>query len=279
MDPAARKKPPPDFVIRMVGPGVRPWAVPMRALAGVLQAVQRLVEQWDGEDAALRAIERVTTLEQEQQSLRLIDVRSSSAAYSLTAPHPETALKLIRKTGDDLKMPREADWTEATLSSLSDLSVAARTLGCHIEFRLPGGKKGYGDVLAVIGPDTFSEVEKFAYIKGPSSILARIERVGGATEMRCGVRLHEQARMVICTVTSEELVRELGRYIYQDVVLYGEATWLRRSFSLKNLVVTAVESPKTGSILSALKKIQSAGGEGWDVVSDPEAEIAGMRDE
>lgn len=272
LDP--KKKPPADFVIRLVGPGIRPWAVPFRQLSRVLDAVQRLVEQADEPEPGVETSQEKL---ESASALRLLDVRTSSAAYRVAAPKPENALRVLRVTGKNIESPAENDWSAATLSSLKELSEVARSLGCQIEFRLPGDGRHAGDVIAKVGPETSEVVEASAFISGPTSVYATIQRVGGATEMHCGVYLHDQQRMVICRVNSEELVRDLGHYIYKDVFLTGQATWLRHNFELKRLTINSFEPPKTGSILDALRRIRDAGGDAWDRVRNPDAAISEMR--
>jgi hypothetical protein len=119
--------------------------------------------------------------------------------------------------------------------------------------------------------------EGTAFITGPTSIFGKIERVGGATEMHCGIHLANQVRMVICRVATEDLVRQLGRYMYQNVMLSGEATWLRHNWHIKHFKITGFESPKTGSIRDALRRIHDAGGKAWDGIKDPAKYIKEMR--
>lgn len=277
-----RRKPEADFVIRLVGSGMRPWRVPFRNLARVLNAVQRLVEQREEEDDAdvVPSGEIAPAAALDAGTLRLIDVKDSSAAYRVAAPNPKAALRLIGETGQSIKEPSKANWTLATLSSLEELSEIARSLGCEIEFRLPGAGKGrqYGDVLATIRPSTFTEVQGTAFISGRTSVYATIERVGGATKAHCGIRIPEQLRkMVICRVDNDDLVRQLGQFIYQDVVLIGRGTWLRHSLHLRHFVIEAYEPPKTGSFRDALRRIYDAGGHAWDRVDDPDALLAEIR--
>lgn len=281
MDMGDRKKPAPDFVIRLAGIDIRPWRVPMRNLSRVMDAVQRLVEQQEEDDSVSPAttISRQGLELNEDRVLRLIDIKSGSAAYKVSVPNAQPALKLIGETGVAIKEPENFGWTQPTLSSLKDLSEVASSLGCIIELRLPGDKRGtFGDVLATITPSTFATVEVSAYIKGDTSVYASVERVGGATEMRCGIRLPSQPRkMVVCRVDGEELVRRLGQYIYQDIVLNGSATWLRHTGELKTMVIHNIEPPKSGSISDALRKIHDAGGDAWDAIPDPDAVFAELR--
>ena len=280
MEHPTNKKPPTDFVIRLVGSGVRPWAVPMRSLTRVLDAVQRLVEQrTESEESPSPVLEKgLAQRSAPDGGLRLIDIKSSSAAYQISAPAPRPTLERIAETGRALLHPETATWTDPTLSSVGELSEVAKALGCEIEFRLPDKGRQHGEVIAVIRPDTYAGIAASAFITGDTSVYARIERVGGATEMHCGIRLPGQAqRMVICRVHGEELVRELGRYIYQEVFLSGEGTWLRHNLQLKRLDITSFEAPKVGSIRDALRNIHAAGGHAWDRVKDPDSLIREFR--
>jgi len=277
------KKPKPDFVVRLVAPQLRPWAVPMRRLTRALEAVQRLMEQGDETaddlgDLAFLTGEEVAPENEPAVSLRLIDVKSSSAAYQVASSDPTYAIETLARTGKAIGAPQEAEWPSQVLSSLRDLSDIAKAMSCQIEFRRPGCGRQHGPVLAVVEGDTYRQVSGSAFASGPTSILGRVERVGGATAMHCGLRVSSQPRkMVICRVSTPDLVRALGNYLYQDVVVSGMATWVRHDWRLRNLVIHDFEPPKTGSIMTALKQIHAAGGSAWDEVDDPGAEIAEMR--
>ena len=103
MPVASQKKPEPAFIIRLVGRGVSPWAVPMRSLTSVLQAVQRLVEQRD---------DFVDDLEAEAEVhgdsgivLHLLNVKSGSAAYAVAAPDHDGTVAMFRRFRESLDHP------------------------------------------------------------------------------------------------------------------------------------------------------------------------------
>ena len=136
-----------------------------------------------------------------------------------------------------------------------------------------------GDVIATIGPITFSRFAEAAFVSGDTSVYGRIERVGGATEMRCGLRVPEQpGRMIICSVANRDLARQLGQYLYQHIVVSGKANWFRRDWKLLRMDITSFEPPKAGSILDALDRVHDAGGHAWDHIDDPKDFLAEQRD-
>jgi len=69
----------------------------------------------------------------------------------------------------------------------------------------------------------------------------------------------------------------LGRFLYQDVMVNGQAVWLRHSWQIRSFTINSFEPPKTGSIQNALKRIHDAGGSAWDKIPDPDKAIAEMR--
>ena len=266
------KKPDADFIIRLIGPGVRPWVVPLRNLSSLFDAVQRVFEgEQDIDEQEQKDIEKV--------QLRLLDVRVSSAAYKVAASHSEHALNRLKVFGKSLEKPDVVNWETSELSSIHDLSGIAKSLGCRIEFRYPGKQRAkFGNVIAKIEPDTYRQIAGTAFISGHTSIYARIERVGGATKQHCGIRIQTQPRkMVVCRVQNEELVRQLGKHIYQEVVLNGMATWLKHNGHLKSMSITSFEEPKKGSICDALERIYQAGGKAWDNIENPDAILMEMR--
>lgn len=267
------KKPSPSFVVRMVGSKVRPWKVPMRKLTHAMDAVQRLIEQRDefaddeGDESSV-----------ESTPLQLLGIVSGSAVYRVAADNPGRALSILKQTGNDINAPKSVDWTSATLSSLSDLSDVAKTLGCRVEFRaVTEDGKRLGDILAIIEPDTYSKISSSAFVTGETSVFGKIERVGGATKMRCGLRIPHQHRMVICKVASADLTRALGQFMYEHVTVHGTATWARRGSFLKELEIKSYDPPKSGSIMKTLEAVHSVSNGAWDRIKDPRAAIADMR--
>jgi len=273
-------KHPPNFVVRLVGGGVRPWLVPLRTLTRTLDAVQRLLDQGDDLSGDTLEVDGEQDSEDSQLKvgLQLLDVKSSSAAYKVASSEPTQTLQALKIFGKSLEDPENALWGAAAISSIKDLSDVAKALGCEIEFRLPGKGRDYGDILARVQPTTFTEVSARAFISGRTSVYAKIERVGGATEMHCGIRLPDHPRkMVICHVVNRDLVRQLGQLMYEHVTVSGVATWIRSGWRLKTINIDSFEPPKKGSILETLRRVHKAGGHGWDKVINPDAEIAEMR--
>jgi len=271
MDIRSKGKSTPDFEIRLVGPDVKPWRVPMRALTRALNAVQRLMEP---------TMDEPSEGEQERRgeaALHLVRVTSGSAKYAVSADDPVRTIKTLTDAGTALKYPNAQEWDLDLLSPLETLSDVARSLTCSIEFK-ECGKDGV--VFATFDSGSYASLAATAFVVGESSVYGYLERVGGATEQRCGLRLPNQpSRMIYCTVETEDLVRKLGTHIYENVQVSGTVTWLRKAWRVKTVHVKDFEPSKTGSILETLDRIYEAGGKVWDDVDDPDRLIAEMRGE
>jgi hypothetical protein len=266
------RQPRADFVIHLVADDLRPWVVPLRSLTRVLNAVQRLIEHTDreGSEAEGEAAEDET-----KQPLHLLTVRAGSAAYSVSAVDGPAAVQTLADAARSLEDPDHADWNPAILSSIEDMSAVAKSLHCTIEFSRPGEN---GATIARVTPGSYDDLSKSAFAYGEGSVSGYLERVGGATKQHCGIRLPDQpSKMVICPVATDDLIRRLGQYVYQNVHVSGTVTWLRRSWRVKSIYVKDFEPFKSGSVLEALERIYRAGGKDWDNVTDPDALIAEMR--
>jgi hypothetical protein len=260
-----------DFVIRLVGPDISPATVPLRRLTSIFIAVQQLIDRTEDEPSGDEA-----GTEEESRSLmplHLIRVRKGSASYAV-ATKSDGAIQSLADMGRGLKHPSQVEWASEILSPVEKLSDAAEKLHCEIELRRPGKD---GEVLAKISPKSYEDIAEGAFVKGESSVTAYLERAGGATAWHCGLRLPEQPGMIICRVASEELVRQLGQFMYKTIRVFGAITWFRTNMRVKTIHITAFEPSKEGSIREALDRIYEAGGKAWDDVEDVDGAIAEIR--
>lgn len=271
-------QPSPDFVIRLDG-DIKPWLVPMRSLSRILSAVQRLVDQRDDlEDVEPeKPGESIEDTVQANRTLQLLTIKAGSANYAVSSENKFATLAVLHETGKSIEAPERALWHPATISSLDELSHMASQLGVVIEIRSPGKGKTLGDVIAKIRPETASDVRGRAFRTGHTSVVGELQGVGGATEMKCRIRVRGRNRLLYCGVASNQLIREMGMFIYADVLLSGNAIWYKSNNQLKTLTVTSFSPTKTGSLTDVAKRIRKAGGDVWDRIADPDAYIREMR--
>jgi hypothetical protein len=260
------RKPDPD--VELYFKGVYPEKIPVRSLADAVSAIYRLATRPD-----LAEEEE----EDERVSLRLLDIRRSSAIFRCVADDPGHLIEGLRLAGQWLEHPQNADGLASALPAIRRLSEIAGALDCPIIVRRP---TNYADVLATIQPQTYQQLAPALLVSGDKTITGVVQRVGGVTDTKCALRVEFQSRLLHCTVRPTEVVSELARYIYQPVVVSGKATWLRRSWQIVDFEIHDVQQPEAGAISEALEALRNAGADAWDSIADPEAyikEVTGRR--
>ena len=272
------KKPHPLFEVRFEGSGIFPEKIPLRSLVTALSAIQRLAagtapfdeEEGEGDKEG-----------EPEESLRLLDVKRGSAVFQISAPatsDPRPALQRLRVVGEFLENGEDdVENIDYALSPIKDLSTTARSLDCTIALREAGPNKR---VLARFQPTSYESISTLLLVEGDTSFVGTVQRVGGATGVKCGLRVGFQHRMLICRVPEREVARTIGKRLYEDVVVHGTANWLKRSWRMVSFTIKSVTQPTQGSILDAFEELRQAGGKSWDAINDPAAylkEVAGQR--
>jgi hypothetical protein len=272
------KKPSPLFEVRFEGPGIYPETIPLRSLVTTLSAVQRLAAGNAPIDEEEAGDEKES---EEEESLRLLDVKRGSAVFQISTPtssDPRPALHRLRLVGDFLEdREDEGENIDYALSPIKELSATARSLNCTIALREARGDK---HVLAVFQANSYESISKSFLVEGETSFVGTVQRVGGATGVKCGLRVGFQNRMLICLVPEKDVARTIGKSLYEDVVVHGTASWLKKSWRMVSFTIKSVTQPVQGSILEAFEELRGAGGKSWDAISNPAAylrEVTGER--
>jgi hypothetical protein len=261
--------PPPIFEVIFEGEQLYPEEITLRTLSDALSAIQRLamghkslvVEEGEEDE------EEEQEGETKDDSLRLVGIERGSAIYRVAGPPPAPVLIHLRSVGQLLSNPEDVEaQDDYMLSPLEKLSGVARRLACTITMREPGDR---GAILARVEPKSYETISKTLLVAGETSLIGRVMRVGGATALRCGLRVPFQQRLLICRVESSAIAREIGERLYQDVVVNGDAVWLKNSWRLYSFTIRGVQQPVQGSIVEAIEALREAGGKDWDAVEDP----------
>lgn len=257
MDKTRYRKPAPHLAIRFAGKGVYPEDIPIRAVADTLAAIHALAtareEYQDGEGARIR----------------LLDVRRGSAVFNcVVADEPDVVVKGLRRAGKALGQRGDHRSIAPALSPLRRLSEIAQAHNCEIVVRDPTSND---DIIATIGPDSYETLARDLLVTGEKTLTGRVERVGGATEPKCILRVANLSRLLYCKVdaSSPSILRDLAAHLYQDVVVTGVATWVRFNWRVVDFEIRSVLRPADGGIVEALEAIRAAGGSDWDSIEDP----------
>jgi hypothetical protein len=263
------RKPNPIFEVIFQGPGIYPEKIPLGMLTQTLSAIRRL--------AAGNELEED---EEEQElgddsSIRLLDVQRSSAVFRFVGQSPTTAIQYLRQLGKALDNPEEIAENDYIIRPVERLSATARRLDCSILVR---ESKNPDVILAKIEPTSYERMSQRLFITGDTSITGKVQRVGGATQVRCALRVSFQSRLLYCLVENVDLARKLGDHLYQDVAVHGTASWIKNTWRIVEFTITSIHSFKKVTISEALESLHESGGKGWDEVEDPErylSEVSG----
>ncbi|HBI42710.1 MAG TPA: hypothetical protein DDY78_07620 [Planctomycetales bacterium] len=262
------KKPEAVFEVIFTGGGVYPEKIPIGKVSDALSAIRRLTagevvgDEDEGDDEG-------------DGSIRLLQVnRKSSAVFQFVSGTQKLAVHRLKETGRILENPDDVGESEYILRPIKDLSSIAGALGCNVVLREAG--KG-GEVLARIGPESYARISHSILVSGNTQIAGKVERVGGATAMRCALRVSFQNKLLFCKIESDSVAKKLGNALYQRVVVHGAVRWLKNSMRIFSFTVQDVTETKTGSISDHLKALWEAGLQDWGKIEDPDTYLQEAR--
>lgn len=259
----------PTFEVRLVGPGLAPEKIPIRAVSDVLSAVQDLASGRD-------------PFQQQQvppeKGVGLIEVRRGSAIYSCLSRAPVEALDNLTQVGVMLSTPEDeplnGNGLVTAFRPIKKLSEVANSIGCQIEVTT---KERTREPLLTIGKDDFKRISSRLFVRGETTVVGRLERAGGATEMRCALRVPGRRPLLYCDVKNRDLVRRLGKHLYEEIAATGAACWLHQSWTLVEFTINDFTQPRAGDPTEAIERLRRAGLNAWDQIDDPQAYIQELR--
>lgn len=252
--------------LRFVGPGIEPQKVPLRAVTDALAAIQDLASWRDSFEVA-----KVP----QEKGLTLVDVRKGSAVYDCIAGCPGEAVINFQRVGAFLEQPDGdslSDQIGTVLAPLKALSQIAKLLKCTLAVYVPGLR---AEPFFQIESGIYERIAASAFVEGETTIIGKVMRAGGATDVRCLLRVPGRAKLLYCDVVDEKLARRLGQHLYESIVATGKARWLNRTWRLVDFEISDFTQPKLGNVDDAISEIRLAGLAHWDEVSDPESVIRG----
>ncbi len=261
-------KPQPTFEVRLVGPDLAPEQLSIRAVNDVLSAVQDLASGRNPFE-----IRQVPP----DKTISLSRVRSGSAVYTCVARAPSEARAnltrmgklLTSATGDGI----DDEGLIAALRPLELLSDVARNINCQIEVAL---KKAASPLFTIV-KDAYQHISDRLLLSGDTTVVGRVLRAGGATNMRCLLRVPGRRRCLYCSVSSKKLVQRLGQHLYEEIAATGTATWIHRTWRIYRFTIRDFTQPCLGNAQEALEQLRNAGLKAWDEIEDPEAFIQRLR--
>src|SRR5258708_23661963 len=186
-----RKKPWAVFEVLFDGPQMLPETIPLGTLTQALSAIRRLATGTESQEDD----DESSDTEEAGGAIRLLDVVRGSGVYRFVCPETDQAVDRLRLAGRALANPEEFGEKDYILNPIERLSITARRMGCRIILREANKEDG---ILATIEPESYERISDKLFITGDTSFMGTVERVGGATSMRCALRVAFQQRLLFC---------------------------------------------------------------------------------
>jgi hypothetical protein len=259
------------FEVRIEGDDVEPGRVPLRNVSEVLSAIQDLASGRDSFE-----VPRVP----DNKSIGLVQIRKGSAVYLCVAREPDEAILNLTRVGQLLAAKTESaiervgsDLIAGVLGPLEHLSDVARAFRGRVLVTLAGKAKP----LLEVGAGDFRRFSDSVLSEGQTTIVGRVERVGGATGMRCALRVAGRRKLLYCDIENQPVARRLGQQLYQQIAAEGKATWIRPTWRVLRFKIHEFSQPRIGDVNQFIQNLRAAGFDAWDNIQDPDAFIRDLR--
>ena len=116
-----------------------------------------------------------------------------------------------------------------------------------------------------------------ALVNGLTTLVARIDRIGGVDRPTAQLLLLPDGRRLNAKISSRQLAAELAGDLYKTLSLEGEATWSTADWRLEEFKITAKGPYSSGiDVADALKQLAVIAGDAWDEI-DPDEFISSLR--
>jgi hypothetical protein len=212
-----------------------------------------------------------------EKGISVARIRTGSAVYSCVARAPKEARANLSRIGELLASTTgeeiDDDRLVASLRPIRVLSEVAKTIKGQIEVAL----NKTAAPLFSIAKDAYQRISGRLLLTGETTVVGRLQRIGGATRERCLLHIPGRNRGLYCNVAGEKLARRLGQHLYEDIAASGTATWIHRSWRIYRFVVKDFSQPRLSNAREALEQLRNAGLKAWDTIPDPAAFIQELR--
>jgi hypothetical protein len=238
------------FVFQIEGPGLSPEALTLRDLVGILGDFERAAAITAKADGATESDELDFNVTGVNDGSLRVEIAASPKMYRATAMVSEAIAK-----GDFSCLPPDAR------KCLRNLSRKSRTRQWTFSICSPDDSF----VESHIAPE--QELLSPGEIAGGTSLLAKVDRVGGESEPTARLVLMDGTPFT-AHVAGRELATRLGGLLFQILSLEGEAVWDIDRWNLKEFTITGIGEFEDRSAVEAFRNLSDVSGDYWDDI-DP----------
>lgn len=239
------------FVVKISAPGLRPETIAMGDLADLMR---------DLEQSILKACAEEPERELSQGAIvSLVGIEEGSDKLIIAVdPELEAAARGVTEavaTNCYSQLPSESHESLYRISQL-----AAKCAWCVLFTD--------GDWIrdATISRDHPVEAPAREEICGTTTFYGTCLRVGGAKEPKAEIRPLRGGRAVNVSLT-EDMAKQLGRRLYEQVAVSGEATWRVRTWEVLDFRVTRMLPYNPTGAVEGFARLRKISAGCWDGVS------------
>ncbi len=246
---------PNELSLRFVGPQIAPDQIRARDLARILGAY---------EGALADLVARVTAgVRSEQVTVSLTDIRAGSLDLTFTPALDEPIYRAAYELIEALQRQEWGRLPFSVLNHVREILNFNRRYGCTAYLHV-----GYANeaISAVLEPDTV--VPTAALLYGETQLVGEVRRVGGA-EPKVEFRT-VQGETLFCT-TSEDLAKELGHYLYEQVEVAGVAEWNFSTSEIAEFEIRRLVAARRPKPAQAFKQLRQQFGHLFEKIDDVDA--------
>jgi hypothetical protein len=216
-------------------------------LAGLEKTLQVLVEAEGGE------------ISSHSPTISLVGLSAGSERLVFSVAQP--VMPLVARLSKAVFERDLSSTPEKAHEELSKVSLAVAAKGWSLQFKEDAQ---WGILPGRIDSEAGLEPPRGAQIQGSTTLLARCLRVGGVRP-RAELRVRGHRDLLFADVT-EEIARELGPKLYEEVVLDGKATWRIEPWEIVAFKVTSVSEFRKVDPHLAIGELSEAAAGRWDDV-------------
>jgi hypothetical protein len=111
--------------------------------------------------------------------------------------------------------------------------------------------------------------DKGVPIRGSTTVFGRCLRVGGAKKPKAEIRSSSTGEILYADL-SEEIAKELGKLLYEEVILEGAAVWDSATWQIQEFRISRVTAYRQTDPVLAFKELSEASHGKWGDVDAPE---------
>ena len=252
-----------NLEMRFKGGKLKPECVPLHELAEVLKAI---------EDVVAESLVAEGGVAKDDLLLGLVSVRGESVDLGFSTSHLAKVVAVLAQIGFAIG---SREFRKLPPRTVEPLQVIHKFVEKHDCVAAIHDLQRPTAALLEITPDT--EILPFlSTVKGKTVLYGRVVQVGGKSEGKAVIETSLATKSIKCTA-KVDILRELGRRLYMNVGVSGEAEWNAADLSICSFHIEEVLAYEETPIDIAIARLREAVGNAYDDIDDVPGLVSRLR--